>query len=342
MATSIGIRAPQPLVLERNRVNLLGTAVDRIPREEVALWLERFILSGEPHQIITANLDFIAVARRRPDFAQVIAGADLVVCDGKPLQWASQIQGEAIPARVTGMDLVLTAAHLSAERGFSLYFMGGAPGVAARAAGALGEIMPGVVVAGTDSPRLGQFDEAEDERIVARIRAARPDVLFVALGAPRQDEWIASHLSALDVPLCAGIGGVFNFLAGETKRAPHWMQQAGLEWAFRLSQEPSRLWKRYLVDDLPIFFQLISRQATARLLGAAATAAPPAPIAVAEADRLIELVSIRHEAPATQPRPAAARPARQAPRHPRPRRATQPHVRSRKVRRPVARAGKRG
>jgi N-acetylglucosaminyldiphosphoundecaprenol N-acetyl-beta-D-mannosaminyltransferase len=336
VATSIRIRAPQPLVRQRDRVNLLGTEVDRIEWADVAPWLEHFILSGQPHQIITANLDFIAIARRRPDFARVIAGADLVVCDGKPLQWASQLQGEAIPARVTGMDLVLNAAKLSAELGYSLYFMGGAPGVAARAADALQTLMPGVVMAGTDSPRVGQFDDAEDARIIARIRAARPDVLFVALGAPRQDEWIASHLAELGVPLCAGIGGVFNFLAGETKRAPEWMQQAGLEWAFRLYQEPSRLWKRYLVDDLPIFCQLLARQVNAHLFGgeSARPAPHPAP------GTLAELAPARRAAPA--PRPIALRPVRQAPRSAHKRRAAQPRVRSLSVRRPVARAAKRG
>jgi N-acetylglucosaminyldiphosphoundecaprenol N-acetyl-beta-D-mannosaminyltransferase len=335
-------------VLERDRVSLLGTEVDRIAREDVALWLEQFIQSGEPHQIITANLDFIAIARRRPDFARVIAAADLVVCDGKPLQWASQLQGEPIPSRVTGMDIVLVAAQLSAASGYRIYFMGGVPGVAERAAEALGEIIPGVVIAGTDSPQLGQFDEVEDARIVARIRQAKPDALFVALGAPRQDEWIAAHLDELGVPLCAGIGGVFNFLAGETKRAPVWMQQAGMEWAFRLYQEPSRLWKRYLVDDLPIFFQLVARQASARLLAAtAAQRAVSEPMVVQAAQAVVVQAMTVQTVPerrvATAPIPMKRRASGQpAPRHARTKRTPKPYVRSRTVRRPVARAAKRG
>jgi N-acetylglucosaminyldiphosphoundecaprenol N-acetyl-beta-D-mannosaminyltransferase len=240
------------------------------------------MLSGQPHQIITANLDFIAIARRQPDFAALIDGADLVVCDGKPLQWASQIQGEPIPHRVTGMDLVLRAALLSVERGYRIFFLGAAPGVAQRAADALHLMMPGVVIAGSYSPPLGPIDDAENARMVAHVRAARPDALFVALGAPRQDFWIQQNLEAINVPLCAGVGGVFNFLAGETRRAPEWIQRAGFEWAYRMLQEPSRLWRRYLVEDLPVFFELLARQGLARLRARQALAhAPVVALAVA-------------------------------------------------------------
>jgi N-acetylglucosaminyldiphosphoundecaprenol N-acetyl-beta-D-mannosaminyltransferase len=254
-----------PRLLVRDRVNLLGTRIDRVKLDALDAWLESFIASRQPHQIITANLDFIAIARRQPVFASLITDADLVVCDGKPLQWASQIQGDPIPARVTGMDLVLHTAQLSIRHGVRIFFLGAAPGVAERAAAELERQFPGVVIAGTFSPPLGPLDADENARIVARIRAARVDALFVALGAPRQDEWIRANLLDLQVPLCAGIGGVFNFLAGETRRAPAWMQRHGLEWAFRLMQEPSRLWRRYLVDDLPLFFELLMRQGGTRL-----------------------------------------------------------------------------
>ena len=115
--------------LTRDRVELLGTQVDRVPRDAMDAWIMAFIESGQPHQIVTANLDFIAVARKRPQFAKVIEEAALVVCDGKPLQWAARLQGSPIPARVTGMDLVLHAAKLSAARGYRLFLLGAAPGV---------------------------------------------------------------------------------------------------------------------------------------------------------------------------------------------------------------------
>ena len=336
MATSISIRATRPQALPHDRVNMLGTQIDRVERSDVAPLLERFILSGKPHQIVTANLDFVAIARRRPEFARLIAGADLVLCDGKPLQWASRIKGEAIPARVTGMDLVLTTARLSAANGYRLYFMGGAPGVASRAARALTALVPGVVITGTDSPQLGHFDEGEEQRIVTRIKQAEPHALFVALGAPRQDQWIATHLDELGVPLCAGIGGVFNFLAGETKRAPEWIQHAGMEWAYRLSQEPSRLWKRYLVDDLPIFFHLITRVAGGRLRGASM---PRSETHTGGGQRTLEPVATRTIPEAV---PTARQTSSAAAKHGSGRRGTKSHVRGRKVRRTVARAITRG
>jgi N-acetylglucosaminyldiphosphoundecaprenol N-acetyl-beta-D-mannosaminyltransferase len=116
------------------------------------------------------------------------------------------------------------------------------------------------VIAGCYSPPHGPFSARENARMVDSIRAARADALFVAFGAPRQDEWIYEHLHELDVPLCAGVGAVFSFLSGKIRRAPAWMQRAGLEWTFRLAQEPSRLWRRYLVNDLPVFLTLVGRQ----------------------------------------------------------------------------------
>jgi N-acetylglucosaminyldiphosphoundecaprenol N-acetyl-beta-D-mannosaminyltransferase len=277
------LEAP-PRELVRDRVNLLGTRIDRIKLGALETWLESFMQSGRPHQIITANLDFIAIARRQPAFAELIEGADLVVCDGKPLQWASRLQGEPIPARVTGMELVLRTALLSVERGYRIFFLGAAPGVAERAADALQVMMPGVVIAGSYSPPLGPIDEEENARMVEHVRAARPDALFVALGAPRQDYWIQQNLSATGVPLCAGIGGVFNFLAGEMRRAPDWMQRAGFEWAYRLMQEPSRLWRRYLVEDLPLFFELLVRQGLERVrAGRAPSPVPVVALAMAGA-----------------------------------------------------------
>lgn len=262
---STPLEQPTPVQIARDRVNLLGTLTDRIERSALPEWIEHFVTSGQPHQIITVNLHFIAIARKLPEFCRIIENADLVVCDGKPLQWAAQMQGNPIPARITGMDLVLATAHLSAEHGYRIFFLGAEPGVADRAARSLEQLVPGVTIAGTYSPKVGAFDETEDRHIVDQIRAARPDALFVALGAPRQDEWIRDHLAELGVPVCAGIGGVFNFLAGETRRAPDWIQTVGMEWAYRLAQEPRRLWRRYLVDDLPLCFALFAQQALVRL-----------------------------------------------------------------------------
>jgi N-acetylglucosaminyldiphosphoundecaprenol N-acetyl-beta-D-mannosaminyltransferase len=237
-----------------DRVSLLGVTVDRIELGDLSSWLDAALASGRPHQVVTANLDFLAIARKNPDFARVVAAADLVVCDGKPLQWAAGMK-----SRVTGNDIVLETARLSAERGYRLFLMGAYPGVAERAAERLREVTPGVVIAGMYAPPRWPFTPEEDAEIVAAIQAAQPHALFVALGAPRQDEWIARH-PELRVPVSVGVGGAFNFLAGETQRAPGWMQRMGLEWAHRLISEPSRLWRRYLIDDLPLAALLLLRR----------------------------------------------------------------------------------
>lgn len=250
------------------RVNLLGTEIDRVDQSRLNEVLEGYITSGLPHQIITANLHCIAIARKQPNFMRTIEAADLVLCDGKPLQWASQLQGNPIPTRITGTDLVLAAAQLSAQRGYRLYFLGGLPRIAERAARAIERLVPGVAIVGTRSLPYGAIEPEENASILAEIQESQPHVLFVAKGAPQQDEWIHTHLAELNVPVCVGIGGVFNVFAGDVQRAPVWMQSCGMEWAFRLAQEPRRLWRRYLLDDLPLFFLLLARQAPSRLRAA--------------------------------------------------------------------------
>lgn len=243
----------------RDCVRLLGVPIDRVDPADLDDRIEAVLAGRAPQQVVTANLDFLALARRRPAFAAVLQAADLVLCDGKPLQWAARVAGTPIPARLTGTDLVLRTARLSAIRGYRIFLLGAADGVARDAARALESQFPGVAIAGVCAPPYGPFDAAEDARIVANVRAARADALFVALGAPRQEEWIHAHLGELGVPLCAGVGAVFDFLAGRVRRAPGWMQRAGLEWAFRLTREPARLWRRYLLDDLPVLFALLAR-----------------------------------------------------------------------------------
>jgi exopolysaccharide biosynthesis WecB/TagA/CpsF family protein len=250
--------------VQRDVVTLLDTPVDRVGLEALDSVLDALLSSGAPHQVITANLDFLAIARRRPSFARVLREADLVLCDGKPLQWAAWLQGHELPDRVTGTDLVLTTARLSASSGYRIFLLGATPGVAEAAGRRIEELVPGARIAGHYSPPVWPFDAVENARMVEMVRAAHIDALFVALGAPRQDEWIAEHLEALGVPLCAGVGAVFDFLAGTARRAPRWMQHTGLEWAFRLSQEPARLWRRYIVQDIPVLAALLAEQLSAR------------------------------------------------------------------------------
>jgi N-acetylglucosaminyldiphosphoundecaprenol N-acetyl-beta-D-mannosaminyltransferase len=238
------------------RVQLAGIPLDPLDLPAATATLDRFVRSGRPHQVVTVNLDFLAIARRDPAFRQVLGRAALALADGQPLVWTARRYGTPVPARVAGVDLLDAACALAARRGYRPFLLGAGPGVAARAAAVLEARHPGLRVAGVYSPPYGELGAAEEGRMVAAVRAARPDLLFVALGAPRQDVWIGRQLGALGVPVCMGVGGALDLVAGRVPRAPGWMQRVGLEWGFRLVQEPGRLWKRYLVDDVPELLRL--------------------------------------------------------------------------------------
>ena len=234
-----------------NRVEILGMGIDPLTHKEVAEQIDRYVRLGGSHQIVTVNLDFLAIGSRNPAFRSLVNEADLVTADGVPVRWAARYLGSSLPARVTGPDLIDMAVAHSQSQGSSIFFLGAAPGVAAVAADTLAATRGAFNVAGVYSPPIGPLDGAEDVYIRRLITDARPDFLFVAFGCPKQDFWIQEHRD-LGVPVSAGIGGSFDFLAGRTKRAPAWAQSRGLEWVFRLSGEPRRLAKRYLLDDVQV------------------------------------------------------------------------------------------
>jgi N-acetylglucosaminyldiphosphoundecaprenol N-acetyl-beta-D-mannosaminyltransferase len=235
---------------------MLDVNIHALAMADVLGLLEQFVETRRPHQIVTVNLDFVRLARRDPAFRRAVNLADLAVADGMPLVWLSRLMGQTLPERIAGIDLLEAAAALAAGRGYRVYLLGAAPGIADAAAQELVRRYPALKIAGTYAPPHGEFSATENENMLARVRAAGADMLFVAFGAPRQDTWIREHLQGLGVPLCMGVGGSFNFLAGQQPRAPRWVQQAGLEWVHRLVHEPRRLWKRYLLGDLPILARI--------------------------------------------------------------------------------------
>lgn len=259
------------------RVAIGGVTLDPVDLRMATDVVAAFVESGAPHQIVTVNLDFLAIARRDQQFRQVLNQADLALADGQPLVWIARYNGTPLPGRVAGIDLVHASCALAARRGFRPFLLGAAPGVAAAAARELQQLYPSLQIAGIYCPPFGSLSAEQDRTMVALIRAARPDLLFVALGAPRQDVWISQHLAELAVPVCMGVGGAFNFIAGVVPRAPRWMQRAGLEWSFRLCQEPGRLWRRYFVDDVPMLLRLLRRPEAGRLIPRLEPARPEAP-----------------------------------------------------------------
>lgn len=232
----------------RKTVAILGVPIDDLSQEEVMQRLDEFVASGRFHQVATANTDFLINAQRDPELMTILRTADMVVPDGMPLVVASRWLRSGLRERVTGADLVPNLAKRAAEKGYRVFLLGGKPEVAKTAAERLAAQNPGLQIVGCVSPPVKHVVEMDHEVLLAEIEAARPDILFVAFGNPKQEKWIHLNRSRLAVPVCIGIGGTFDFLAGHIRRAPAWMQSSGLEWLYRLLQEPKRLWKRYSTD----------------------------------------------------------------------------------------------
>lgn len=259
----------------RKLLIILNVPIDDLNMEEALARLESFIeigrATGKTHQIATVNADFAVKALRDPELRYLLQEVDMATADGMPLVWGARLLGVPLEDRVTGADMVPALAERAAQKGYSIYFLGAAPGVAARASEILQERYPGLKIAGVCSPPYGSILEM-DRSILAHIKAAKPDILLVAFGNPKQEKWIGMYGRELGVPVMIGIGGTLDFIAGETKRAPEWMQRTGLEWSYRLLQEPRRLWRRYVVD-LTAFGSFFVRQWWVMRQGP-----PPAPL----------------------------------------------------------------
>lgn len=241
-------------------VKILGVRVDCVDfAQTLAILTEWIEGTDDParkpvRQLCTLNPEFVMHARRDPHFATTLQQADLCVPDGGGVLWAARRQGVLLKERVTGSDGIYRICEQAAQRGWRVFFLGAAPGVAAETARRLAERYPGLCIAGSAS---GSPHEADWPMIHAQLTQAQPDILFVAYGHPQQDRWIAHHRAALPVKVAIGVGGAFDFVAGVTKRAPRWMQRLGIEWLYRLLIQPWR-WRRMLA--LPHFAWLVLRE----------------------------------------------------------------------------------
>jgi N-acetylglucosaminyldiphosphoundecaprenol N-acetyl-beta-D-mannosaminyltransferase len=242
----------------KHPIAVMGLPLDSVTSGEAVKAIESLILSGGSHQVATANLDFWLNSLSNPHLHRILAGCSLVVADGMPLVWASKLLGSPLPERVTGVDLVPRLAELSARKGYRIYLLGGRDGVADRAATLLEARYPGVKIVGTYAPFHGELAQMNHSDILNRIHNAKPDILLVAFGNPKQEKWIWMHRKRLGVPVSIGVGASFDILIGDQKRAPRWIQRCGMEWLTRVLQEPGRLGPRYcrdfgaLVQRLPL------------------------------------------------------------------------------------------
>jgi N-acetylglucosaminyldiphosphoundecaprenol N-acetyl-beta-D-mannosaminyltransferase len=264
----------------RKLLVVLGVPIDNMTMEEALARCDAMVAegraTGRTHQIATVNADFVVNSLHDPELRRILQEADMATADGMPLVWASRLLGGAVPGRVTGADLVPALAERAAAKGYSIYFLGARPGVAAQAAEILTARYPGLKVAGVYSPPPASVLEM-DRAVFERVAAARPDILLVAFGNPKQEKWIRMYAPELRVPVCIGIGGTLDMIVGVTKRAPLWMQRVGLEWLYRLAQEPRRLLKRY-THDFGYFGYFFARQWWAMRRGTAVSMVPaPAP-----------------------------------------------------------------
>lgn len=253
------------------RIRVDELEFDRVTMDDAVRRIARMARRRDrARYVCTGNLDHLVIADRDPEFRAAYKKADLVVADGAPVVWLSRIAASAaaaaLPERVTGSDLFWELARASGEGNLRLFFLGGVPGSAAKAAETVEQRYPNARVAGTYCPPFATFDtEEEQARIRDIVRKASPDLLLVALGAPKQEKWIAANKDLLGVPVSIGVGGSFEMAAGIRRRAPVWLQRAGLEWFYRFSQEPKRLFRRYLVDDLPYLAGAAVRAVVRRL-----------------------------------------------------------------------------
>jgi N-acetylglucosaminyldiphosphoundecaprenol N-acetyl-beta-D-mannosaminyltransferase len=244
------------------RIDLQGIVFDAITESETCDRIVDALQQQRGGSVVTINLDHFIRCNRFPRYRSLVSRADLVVADGMPLIWASRLQGTPLPERVAGSTLCLSLARALAARGKSLFLLGGNPGVAKQAARVLKERFPGLHIAGTYFPAFGfEKDPAQIEAIRHLLQNSKPDMVYVALGSPKQEELIDRLRKDFPNMWWMGVGISLSFIAGEVERAPLWVQRLGLEWFHRLGQEPKRLAKRYLVDGIPFAIRLLTSSA---------------------------------------------------------------------------------
>lgn len=243
------------------RVNICGIQVDKYSFHEVVELITHHAMFGSsPEYVVTPNAQHIVTLQRDSYFREIYRKAFLAVPDGVPLLWAAKLFNTPLSGRVNGTDLFEQLCKASAEKGLKVFLLGGRPGAADKAVSILKAKYPNLKIAGTYCPAYGfESNTKELHRINSAIQIAAPDILFVGLGAPKQEYWIYENYQRLGVPVSLGIGVSFELVSGMVKRAPKLMQKFGLEWFFRLVVEPKRLWQRYLIGNT-IFVTLVLRQ----------------------------------------------------------------------------------
>lgn len=235
------------------RIKFMNTNIDNLTMAETLNEIDKLIQKKNCSYVVTPNVDHIVRLEKDEELQKVYKCASLILTDGKPLIWISKWYKTPIKEKISGSDLFPRVCQLAANKNYTMYLLGAAEGVADTAARNLMEKYPGLNIVGTYSPPFGfEKNEQEMNKIKTQIQDVHPDILIVGLGCPKQEKFMYYHCKELGVPISFGLGASIDFEAGNIKRAPKWMSNHGLEWLYRFSKEPKRLFKRYFVDDLKI------------------------------------------------------------------------------------------
>ena len=252
-----GVSVKEPVAKHKSRIGQIP--FDKLGFNEA---LDKIVLRAAEgnacSQVVVANAFSIVIAERDPEFALLCRTAEFVLTDGLPVVWASRLLRRAIPERIAGPDLMWDFAKTCSAKGYRVFLLGAREAVLENLRNNLCDEFSGLIIAGTYSPPFGVWTEEENYKIVEKINSAGTDVLWVGISTPKQDYWIAANKSKLKAKVAVGFGAAFDFHSGHVRRAPLWMRNCGLEWFFRLLQDPKRLWRRYLFGN-SIFIAIVVR-----------------------------------------------------------------------------------
>lgn len=240
--------------MPQNRMKFLNTYIDNITMKEAVTYIDTMILNKQKGYIVTPNVDFIIRLEKDDKFKKIVQQADLIVTDGKPLIWIAKKLGTPIKEKISGSDLSPKIFELAAKNGYSIFLLGGKEGVAEKAKINMEKKYEGIQIIGTYSPSFGfEKDGEEVNKINQIINRDNPDILLVCLGSPKQEIFIYENINKYNAIVSLAVGATIDFEAGNIKRAPKWISNIGMEWFYRFCKEPTRLFKRYFIDDMQIF-----------------------------------------------------------------------------------------
>lgn len=232
---------------------LLNTYINNVTMPETIVAIERMIETDKKSYVVAINVDVVMKIEKDAYLKNIVDNASMVLVDGKPLVWISKLYGKPLKAKISGSDLVPLLCEVAAEKGYKIFIIGGKDGIAEQAKEKLESQLPKIKIVGTYAPPFGfEKDESELNKINQMISKAHPDLLITCFGCPKQEKWIYENIEKYDAKVSVYAGATVDFLAGNVKRAPHWMSEHGLEWFYRFLQEPKRMFKRYFVDDVKV------------------------------------------------------------------------------------------